>query len=196
MKKIISGAIIIALFSFLINWTSSYRQRAKVAESNIAVLNDSLQCYKIRDSLNVAKIKSLCYTEAQLAKYKNDSYALIKELSKRASLQSVEYITTTKHDTLPPILIKDTVLVESQSAKYFDYKSKYTDVHAILYNDSAHVSIANREELIVVESKRKKRFLFFNLPGKIFGYKYNQINVTSKNPNTVISGLEFIEIAN
>lgn len=194
MKKVISGAIFIALFIFLINWASPYRQKAKVAESNIAVLNDSLQRYKIQDSINAAKIKSLVYTEAQLAKYKNDSYALIKELSRRAKLSSVSYITTVKHDTLPPILIKDTVLVESQNAKYFDYVSKYTDVHAILYNDSARVSIANREELIAVKSKRKKRFLFFNLPGKIFGYKYVQMNVTSKNPNTTIQNLEFIEI--
>ena len=64
----------------------------------------------------------------------------------------------------------------------------------MIYPDTALLQINNREELLVTISKQKKRFLGIRLPGWLFGYKQKQIDVISKNPNTVIKNIDFIQI--
>ena len=88
--------------------------------------------------------------------------------------------------------LQDTILVDS--AKYFKYNSKWTDVEGYIAQDSLSMSIANRETLTTTESLEEKKFWFIRLRIWLFGYKNKRLDVVSKNPNTQIQSVEYINI--
>ena len=67
-------------------------------------------------------------------------------------------------------------------------------MHGYLANDTINLNIVNREELLIAESFVKKRFIGIKLPIWLFGYKTKSVDVVSKNPNTEIKNLEYIQI--
>ena len=86
----------------------------------------------------------------------------------------------------------DTIIVDS--AKYFKYNSKWTDIEGYIMQDSLSMSIANREALLITESLEKKKFWFMRLPIWLFGYKNKRLDVVSRNPNTQIQSVEYINV--
>ena len=56
------------------------------------------------------------------------------------------------------------------------------------------MQIRNIESLKTIESKKKKKFLFFKLPIWLFGYKSKQLDIVSLNPNTTIEYIEYISV--
>ena len=72
--------------------------------------------------------------------------------------------------------------------------SRWTDLHGFISNDTLQVKIINREELILVESLQRKKFLGIKLPGWLFGYKREILDVVSRNPNTTIQDIEYVKL--
>lgn len=195
--KFLAYLVISLAFVFLINGALKLQEENKRLTNNQAVLLDSMQTYKVADSLNVAKINVLELSLSDYKKYREEDAALIKKLKadKLSATTSINTTTTTgiKTPVKDSIVYKDRI-VPIDTVKQINYDSKWTSVHGYLANDTINLNIVNREELLIAESFVKKRFIGIKLPIWLFGYKTKSVNVVSKNPNTEIKNLEYIQI--
>ena len=189
--KLISFLILVAISAISIYDNNKLRKSNKALHNNIEALYDSVAHYKVADSLNAAKVAELQFSEKELLRLYNEDWVLVEQLTKKAKLQTVEKIETVMHDTITVELL-DTLFVDS--AKYFKYNSKWTDVEGYIMRDSLSINIANREALLITESLEKKKFWFMRLPIWLFGYKNKRLDVVSRNPNTQIQSVEYINV--
>lgn len=168
---------------------SSLSKRYTNLKINEATLLDSLNSYKIQDSINVAKISELRLSMHNYEKYFSENAKIVK----KTKADKVESIINPKILTEIEIrTVLDTVYIDS--TRHFKYADEWSSVNGIVYNDSVSLNIKNTEELIVVTSKQKKKFLFFKLPICIFGYKNKQVDIISKNPRTTINNVSYVNI--
>lgn len=195
--KFLAYFVISLAFAFLINGALKLQEENKRLTNNQTVLLDSMQTYKVADSLNVAKINVLELSLSDYKKYREEDAALIKKLKadKLSAATSINTTTTTyiKTSVKDSIIYKDR-FVPIDTVKQINYDSKWTSVHGYLANDTINLKVVNREELLIVESFVKKRFIGIKLPIWLFGYKTKSVDVVSKNPNTEIKNLEYIQI--
>lgn len=189
--KIILLFMLIAIYAASIYDNNKLRKSNRVLNNNLEVLYDSVAHYKVADSLNAAKVAELQFSEKELLRLYNEDKVLIEQLTKKAKLQTVEKIETVMHDTIT-LKLRDTIIVDS--AKYFKYNSKWTDIEGYIMQDSLSMSIANREALLITESLEKKKFWFMRLPIWLFGYKNKHLDVVSRNPNTQIQSVEYVNV--
>lgn len=199
-KNILKSAmliIFIACVVFSAKHIGKLQEENKRLTNNQAVLLDSVQTYKVTDSLNAAKINVLELSLSDYKKYREEDAKLIKKLKadKLSAAASINTTTTTKIK----VQIKDSIIyrdrvVPVDTVKQINFDSKWTSVHGYLANDTVNLDIENREELLVAESFIRKRFIGIKLPIWLFGYKTKSIDVVSKNPNTKITNLEYIQI--
>ena len=181
--------IFILAFCFLAYNNAKLKKECQIAQNNVTTLLDSAKQYKVADSLNAVSVKELSLKLSEYKQYRADDATLIKQL-KADKPQTVAKAIMQTHTEI--ITRFDTVYVDS--AKHFSYADKWTEVDGLVYKDSVKLDIKNNEELLIVESIQRKKFLFIKLPVKLFGYKHKQIDVMSKNKNTQIMSAEFISI--
>ena len=158
-------------------------------KSNNDLIFETTQ-YKIQDSLNVAQIKSLELTVKEFKAYRAKDAKLIKDLKIRnkdlealvnAKLETRDTILIAIHDTIPGIAT-------------FNYTSTWTDLSGTIdtVKDTMQVSITNREDLEIVESVTRKRFLGFLWYCKKL--ESRKVDVVSRNPNTTIKNVSYTKI--
>lgn len=201
MNKIVLRITAIAIISIVAllayEYVSNLQKENKRLANNQAVLLDSVHFYKTADSLNAAKVNVLELSLSDYKKYREEDAALIKKLKagKLSSSTNVQASTTTNITTQfkDSIVYKDK-LVPIDTLKQIVFDSDWTTARGYITNDSLYLRVVNREHLLITESLVKKKFLFFKLPVKLFGYKTKRLDVISKNPNTKITNLEFIQI--
>lgn len=148
------------------------------------------EIYKVNDSLNTARIKDLTLTIKEFKRYRQEDLELINKLKIRAKdLEAIVDTKIEKHDSIY-IQVYDSI----PNIISFDYTSKWTDVNGIIdrSKDSLQLVITNREELKVVESIKRKRFLGFLWYCKRL--EYRKIDVLSMNPNTTISNISYVTV--
>ena len=195
--KLLAFLVVSLAVIFLINETAKLQEENKRLVNNQITLLDSMQTYKVADSLNVAKINVLELSLSDYKKYREENATLIKKLKadKLSAATSINAATSTNIKTVikDSIIYKDRV-VPIDTVKQIKYDSKWASICGYLANDTINLNIINREELLVVESFVKKRFICIKLPIWLFGYKTKSVNVVSKNPNTEINNLEYIQI--
>lgn len=167
--------------------------------SNQEVLFSKAQGYKVSDSLNAIKIQAL---QLELSDVKAH-YTKETELLKKAQVEvsTLQQLTLAQTKSLNQIKLKlrdsirvDTVMLRLDTIPCFTYSSKWLDARGCVFKDSIDLQIKNRESLILATSLRKKKFLFFKLPVWLFGYKQEDIDIISENPNTIITGIKYIEL--
>jgi hypothetical protein len=197
LKLIAIPIVIILALAFLISRTLKLQEENKRLTNNQIVLLDSMQVYKVADSLNAAKINVLELSLSDYKKYREEDAKLIKKLKadKLSATTSINTTTTTKIK----VQIKDSIIYKDRvvpvdTVKQINFDSKWTSVRGYLANDTVNLDIENREELLVAESFIRKKFIGIKLPIWLFGYKTKSIDVVSKNPNTKITNLEYIQI--
>ena len=195
--KLLAFLVVSLAVIFLINETAKLQEENKRLVNNQITLLDSMQTYKVADSLNVAKINVLELSLSDYKKYREENAALIKKL-KADKLSATASINATTSTNIKAV-IKDSIIYKDRivpidTVKQIKYDSKWTSVYGYLANDTINLNIIHREELLVVESVVKKRFIGIKLPIWLFGYKTKSVNVVSKNPNTEINNLEYIQI--
>ena len=201
MNKIVLKFTAIAIISIVAllayEYVSNLQKENKRLANNQAVLLDSVHFYKTADSLNAAKVNVLELSLSDYKKYREEDAALIKKLKagKLSSSTNVQASTTTNITTQfkDSIVYKDK-LIPIDTLKQIIFDSDWTTARGYITNDSLYLRVVNREHLLITESLVKKKFLFFKLPVKLFGYKTKRLDVISKNPNTEITNLEFIQI--
>lgn len=146
--------------------------------------------YKILDSLNVAQIKSLELTVKEFKTYREEDAKLIKSLKVRN--KDLEALVSTKLETRDTILvaIHDTI----PGVANFNYTSTWTDLSGTIdmQQNTMQVNIANREDLDIVESVTRKRFLGFLWYCKKL--ESRKVDVVSRNPNTTIKNVSYTKI--
>ena len=210
MKKIIIKIAIIAVA--ILALVLAFHKIHKLKEENTRLLSNQeilltqkqtimaeSQAYRVSDSLNAAKVSELQFTLKEYKKYRAQDLQLIEQLKvKKSDLQKVIDSQTETINSLSAKLNDsiriDTVTNVADTLKFFDYKSKWTDVSGCidLKHDSINLQIKNRESLKIVETVVYKRFLGFLW--KTNKVKDRQVDVVSENPNTTITNLDYVSI--
>ena len=200
MKKLIPYLGTIVLFGIIgLLWSQFLSQKNSLnrIKENMEVLlksnNDLIlkaRNYQIQDSLNVAQIKSLELTVKEFKTYREKDAKLIKNLKIRN--KDLETLVNTKLETRDTILVAvhDTV----SGIATFNYTSTWTDLSGTIdiVKDTMQVNITNREDLEIIESVTRKRFLgFLWYCEKLESRK---IDVVSHNPNTTIKNVSYTKI--
>lgn len=170
-------------------------QSALLLERDFA-LSES-QKYKVRDSLNAAKVTALELSVAQYKKYRAEDLKLINSLHiKKSELEKVINSQTETISSLKTELHDTTIISEhgADTLKSFKYTSEWIDVNGIvnLSKDEVELDITNREALTVVETVQYKRFLGFLWKTKQI--KNREVDIASKNPHTKIIDVDVSSI--
>ena len=197
--KIILTLIAIIASCLMCNRIQYLTEENNRLSNNQETLLTENEHYKIRDSLNVSKTNQLELKLSELKKYKSEYTQLVKDLNIKNS--QLEQIISVNAETITNLkaMLRDSIRLDTVSniidtLKCFEYKSKYTDVSGCINKDIIDMQIRNRESLKAIESKKKKKFLFFKLPIWLFGYKSKQLDIASLNPNTTIEYIEYISV--
>lgn len=200
MKKLTPYLVILVLFGIIgLLWSHILSQKKNLdrIKENMEVLLESnndlilkAHYYQIQDSLNVAQIRSLELTAKEFKTYREEDAKLIESLKIRN--KDLEALVNTKLETRDTILVAvhDTI----PGVATFNYTSTWTDLSGTIdmIKDTMQINIANREDLEVIESVTRKRFLGFLWYCKKL--ESSKVDVVSHNPNTTIKNVSYTKI--
>ena len=160
-------------------------------QNSISVCMDSLHKYKVADSLNAIHISNIELSLKQYKQLRAEDAKLIKQLKadKLTSVIKPETIIRYKVKTQ----LKDSI-VYKDTVKTINYHDSWNSVTGYFTKDFAKLNIQSKDELLITKSVERKKFLFFKLNPKWFGYRKLQLNIISKNPNCSIDNVEWVEI--
>lgn len=194
-KLLIAAAIFAACM--LVTVVMQDRQIARLTaerdryKENSETLLEQTETYKVRDSLNAAKVGSLELSLKEFEKYRADDAALVRDLKERnrdleslskAQAKTIIELRNVPHDT---VILRDSVPVQAKAVRCGD--SWYT-FEGLLTEDEFTGTLTNREELLLTETVRYKKFLFW----KTKKVKDRELEAVSRNPHTTITALEHI----
>lgn len=193
------SAILLVICMVLCFITNGLTKRVKILKANETTLLNSAESYRVNDSLSASRINQLQLSLSQFEKYRAEDQALIKAL--RVDNKGLQDVITSATETNRRLLLKlkdslrvDTVTRYIDTLKCFSFKDSWTALSGCFHKDTATFSIQNTDSLISVTNVERKRFLFFKLPVKWFGYRSKQATILCKNPYTTISHIEYITI--
>jgi hypothetical protein len=184
--------VVIALQGVSVSRIKSERNRY---ERNTESLLLNVEQYKIRDSLNAARVQSLELTVKEFERFRADDAALIKELKQRnrdlAAVNKTQSQTIIDLRAIPrdTVVVRDSVQIPAVAVHCGD---AWFDFDGLLTEKEFTGTLANRDSLVIAESVQYKRFLgFLWRTNKV---KNRQLDVVSKNPHTKIMGIEHVII--
>ena len=199
MKKwfyIVIAAAILAVVAII--WGQSSRitrltDERNRYERNTETLLSDVEHYRVRDSLNAARVQSLELTVKEYERFRADDAALIKELTQRnrdlAAVNKTQSQTIIKLRAIPrdTVVIRDSVRVSAVAVHCGD---AWYNFDGLLTKDEFTGKMEHRDSLLLVESVRYKRFLWW----KTKRIKDRQLDCVSKSPHNSIRGLEYVVI--
>lgn len=198
MKRwLIIGAIFAALLvfaGFQQNAIDNLKQERNRYERNTESLLLDVTQYKIRDSLNAAKVGALELTIQEYKRFRANDAELIKQLKQRnrdlaavnkTQSQTIIELRAVPRDTV--VLVRDSVRVPAVEVHCGD---AWYNFDGILTKDEFTGKMEHRDSLLLVESIRYKRFLWW----KTKRIKDRQLDCVSKSPHNFIRGLEYVVI--
>lgn len=165
--------------------------------NNTEALLADVETYRVRDSLNAARVQSLELTVKEYEKFRAEDAMLIKSLQRKnrdlASVNKTQSETIISLQSVP----KDTVIITRDSlivpAVEIHSGDAWYDFDGLLTKEEFTGTLRNRDSLVVAETVKYKRFLGFLWKTKQI--KDRQVDVISKNPHTEILGVEHITIS-
>lgn len=184
--------VVIVLQGVSVSRIKSERNRYK---ENTRTLLVDVNTYRVRDSLNAAKVGTLELTIQEYKRFRAADAQLIKTL--RTKNRDLTAVTTMQSQTIMKLsaVPRDTVIIRDSvaiSAVAVHTGDAWYDFDGILADQEFTGTLAVRDSLLVAETVQYKRFLGFLWKTKRI--KNKQIDVVSKNPHTTIMGIEHIEI--
>lgn len=193
LRELIAVLLLVGIFFY-----SERRIKSLVAERdrysrNAEALLADIETFKVRDSLNAAKVKGLELSLKEFERYRAEDASLIKQLKaknrdleaiSKAQSQTIVELSTTAKDT---IIIRDSVPIPALSLHAGD---AWYDFNGVLEGRNFTGTMTSRDSLLIVESVQRRRFLWW----KLKAIKNREISATSKNPHTQIIGMEHIVI--
>lgn len=182
--------VVIVLQGVSVSRIKSERNRY---ERNTESLLLNVEQYKIRDSLHAARVQSLELTVKEFERFRADDAALIKELKQRnrdlAAVNKTQSQTIIDLRAIPrdTVVVRDSVQVPAVAVHCGD---AWYNFDGILTKDEFTGKMEHRDSLLLVESVRYKRFLWW----KTKRVKDRQLDCVSKSPHNSIIGLEYVVI--
>jgi hypothetical protein len=175
-----------------VNYLASERN---IYQSNTHVLLDSLQRYKVNDSLNAASARQLQLTIDEYKQYRSADYALIAQL--KADKKRLEQVTTVQTETsyelsapeVERIVARDSIIIDT--VRCYAYEDAWLSFDGCVSDNVFTGEVKSRDSLLYVEHIVPKRFLGFLWK---YGVRERRQEIISKNPHTEIVGAEFISI--
>lgn len=191
---ILAAAIAVILVDRKIDRLTAERDRYK---GNTETLLSDVETYRVRDSLNAARVQSLELTVKDYERFRSEDAMLIKSLQRKnrdlASVNKTQSETIISLQSVP----KDTVVITKDSlivpAVRIHSGDAWYDFDGLLTKEEFAGTLRNRDSLVVAETVKYKRFLGFLWKTKQI--KDRQVDVVSKNPHTEILGVEHITIS-
>lgn len=198
MKKYLilaAVAIVAALAVIWADWKINRltAERDRYAGNTAALLSD-VEHYRVRDSLNAARVQSLELTVKEYERFRADDAALIKELKQRnrdlaavnkTQSQTIIDLRAVPRDTV--VLVRDSIITPAVAVHCGD---AWYNFDGLLTKDEFTGKMEHRDSLLLVESVRYKRFLWW----KTKKIKDRQLDCVSKSPHNSIIGLEYVVI--
>ncbi|MFV0539185.1 MAG: DUF6549 family protein [Dysgonomonas sp.] len=165
-------------------------------QNNTHNLLGEIQTYQTKDSLNVASVGKLELKLSEYEKYRAEDLKLINSL--KIDKKKLESITTAQTQTIyelkgsvrDSIVYRDNYIVDT--LRCITIHNKWFDMNGCMNRlNEFSGRFENRDSISIVNHVRQKRFLGFLW---YCGKKESRVDVVSKNPNTKIQGVEYIEI--
>lgn len=199
MKKYLTISIIVA---FLLALTTVVIQDHKISQltserdkykQNTESLLEQTETYKVRDSLNAAKVGTLELTIKELEKFRAQDAELVRDLKaknrdldelNKAQMRTIQELSCVPHDTIIRI---DSIPITAKAVHCGD---EWYTFDGLMTDDRFTGTMTSRDELVLTETVRYKKFLFWKTR-KILD---REMEAVSKNPHTTITGLEHIII--
>ena len=190
---ILAAAIAFILLNQRIARLTDERDRYK---GNAAALLTDVQRYRVRDSLNAARVESLELTVKEYERFRADDAELIRELKARnrdlaavnkTQSQTIIDLRATPRDTV--VLVRDSIVTPAVAVHCGD---AWFDFDGLLTADQFTGTLTNRDSLLLAETVKYKRFLGFLW--KTRRVQDRQLDVVSRNPHTNILGIEHVVI--
>ena len=170
-------------------------ERDRYAGNTAALLSD-VEHYRVRDSLNAARVQSLELTLKEYERFRADDAALIKQLKQRnrdlAAVNKTQSKTIIDLRAVPKdtvVLVRDSIITPAVAVHCGD---AWFDFDGILMANQFTGTLKNRDSLLLAETVKYRRFLGFLW--KTRKVEDRQLDVVSKNPHTEIMGIEHVVI--
>lgn len=198
MKKYLILAVVAIVAALAVIWADRKieqltAERDRYAGNTAALLSD-IERYRVRDSLNAARVQSLELTVKEYERFRADDAALIKQLKQRnrdlaavnkTQSQTIIDLRAVPRDTV--VLVRDSIITPAVAVHCGD---AWYNFDGILTKDEFTGKMEHRDSLLLVESVRYKRFLWW----KTKRIKDRQLDCISKSPHNSIIGLEHVVI--
>lgn len=198
MKKYLILAAVAIVAALALIWADRKIERLTAERDryagNTAALLSDIERYRVRDSLNAARVQSLELTVKEYERFRADDAALIKQLKQRnrdlaavnkTQSQTIIGLRAVPRDTV--VMVRDSIQVPAVAVHCGD---AWYNFDGILTKDEFTGKMEHRDSLLLVESVRYKRFLWW----KTKRIKDRQLDCVSKSPHNSIIGLEYVVI--
>lgn len=189
---IIAAAISVVWADRTINRLTAERDKYR---NNTETLLSDVETYRVRDSLNAARVQSLELSVKEFERFRAADAALIKQLKARnrdlAAVNKTQSQTIIDLRAIPrdTTIIRDTIPIPAIAVHCGD---AWFDFSGVLTRDEFTGKLEHRDSLLLVETVQYKRFLgFLWRTNKV---KNRQLDCVSKSPHNSIKGLEYIVI--
>ena len=169
-------------------------ERDKYRNNTETLLSD-VETYRVRDSLNAARVQSLELSVKEFERFRAADAALIKQLKARnrdlAAVNKTQSQTIIELQAAPrdTFIVRDSIPIPAVAVHCGD---AWFDFDGLLTETEFTGKLANRDSLLIAESVQYKRFLGFLW--KTNKVKNRRVDVVSKNPHTSILGVEHVVI--
>ena len=189
---IFAAAISVVWADRTINRLTAERDKYR---NNTETLLSDVETYRVRDSLNAARVQSLELTVKEFERFRADDAALIKQLKARnrdlaavnkTQSQTIIELRAAPQDTF---IVRDSIPIPAVAVHCGD---AWFDFDGILTADQFTGKLTNRDSLLLAETVKYRRFLGFLW--KTRKVEDRQLDVLSKNPHTEIMGIEHVVI--
>ena len=200
MKKYLFLAAVAIVAALAVIWADRKIERLTAERDryagNTAALLSDIERYRVRDSLNAARVQSLELTVKEYERFRADDAALIKELKQRnrdlaavnkTQSQTIIDLRAVPRDTV--VLVRDSIITPAVAVHCGD---AWFDFDGLLTKDEFTGKLINRDSLLLAETVKYRRFLGFLW--KTRRVQDRQLDVVSKNPHTEIMGIEHVVI--
>ena len=170
-------------------------ERDRYKGNTVALLGD-VEIFKIRDSMNAARVESLELSLKEYERFREDDAQLIRDL--KAKNRDLAAVNKTQSQTIIDLraVPRDTVIVVRDSiitpAVAVHCGDAWFDFDGLLTADSFTGKLRNRDSLLLAETVKYRRFLGFLW--KTRKVEDRQLNVVSRNPHTTVVGIEHVVI--
>lgn len=202
MKKILIYTGIIGAIATIL-WGQHTRIKSLTGERdkyrvNTETLLQDVERYQLKDSLNAVTVGVLKLKVSEFEKYRADDAVLIKSL--QTNNRDLQNITTAQLQTIKELrgAVRDSIVylpgnTVTTVLRCVDITDTWFELHGCVTPDGEFTgTFTSRDSILIAATVKYKRFLGFLW--KTRKVKNRKIDAVSKNPNTEILGIEYVEI--